>query len=308
MTIDQFWSIVGSVHVAGGGDMKRKCKLIGEELRKLSAEEARSFSDYYEDLFYRAYSYELWDAAALICGGCSDDSFMDFRHTLISMGREIYEKAMSNPDSLAELDLDSESASFEGYQYAVSHACEDVMRGEGKGESESHRQKHPKKPTGTRSKEWELEKRFPKLAAKYDHKDADHLWEKEKWERRNRKLNYTLMEGSRQMERQGSLAELLLDAQIIRDSGWIPPFRIIARILQDREFVEGEQRCFWDAFEWNEGDYWQAVSEVRRLPPQDVVQRRPMLRDKVLQQDIKTPPTDDYRLWVQSLKDRGLET
>src|SRR4051812_16248243 len=109
MTIDQFWSIVGSVHVAAGGDMERKCKLIGEELRKLSAEEARSFDVYYDDLYYRAYSYELWDAASLICGGCGDDSFMDFRHTLISMGREIFENAMSNPDSLAELNLDRES-------------------------------------------------------------------------------------------------------------------------------------------------------------------------------------------------------
>jgi hypothetical protein len=182
MTIDQFWSIVGSVHVAGGGDMKRKCELIGAELRKLTAEEVQSFNNYYDDLYYSAYSWELWDAAELICGGCGDDSFMDFRHTLISMGREIYEKAMSNPDSLAELDLDRESARFEGYQYAVSHACEDVLRREGKEES-GRRQKRPKALAGTRTEEWELEKRFPNLAAKCGHKDADHLFKKEGVER-----------------------------------------------------------------------------------------------------------------------------
>jgi hypothetical protein len=181
MTTDKFWDIIGRVHEAGRGDKKRKCELIGEELRKLSAEDVQAFDDHFTDLCYQAYRWELWDAAFLICGGCGNDSFMDFRYNLISMGREIFEKAMSDPDSLADLDLDRESARFEEYGYAISEAREDVMKREGKGAEGNWRPsgKHPKTPAGTECEEWEMEQRFPRLAAKYGHKDADHLYKKE---------------------------------------------------------------------------------------------------------------------------------
>ncbi|MFD6293827.1 DUF4240 domain-containing protein [Streptomyces sp. NPDC060235] len=41
-------------------------------------------------------------AAYLIGGGCSNDSFMDFRAGLIALGRDWYEKATADPDSLAD--------------------------------------------------------------------------------------------------------------------------------------------------------------------------------------------------------------
>jgi hypothetical protein len=41
----------------------------------------------------------------VIHGGCSDDGFEHFRRWLVSRGRKAYEAALSNPDSLADLDL-----------------------------------------------------------------------------------------------------------------------------------------------------------------------------------------------------------
>ncbi|XIE77187.1 DUF4240 domain-containing protein [Streptomyces sp. SBR177] len=48
------------------------------------------------------YRWDVWAAAYLIGGGCSDDGFMDFRAGLIALGRDWYERAAACPDSLAE--------------------------------------------------------------------------------------------------------------------------------------------------------------------------------------------------------------
>ncbi|WP_345675775.1 DUF4240 domain-containing protein [Yinghuangia aomiensis] len=49
-----------------------------------------------------AYRYDLWAAAFLIEGWWSDDGFMDFRDGLISLGRNWYERALADPDALAD--------------------------------------------------------------------------------------------------------------------------------------------------------------------------------------------------------------
>lgn len=45
------------------------------------------------------YRYDLWAAAYLIGGGCSDDSFTDFRAGLIGQGCDWYEQATTSSDS-----------------------------------------------------------------------------------------------------------------------------------------------------------------------------------------------------------------
>ena len=71
-----------------------------------------------------SYHYNLWDAAHLIVQGCSDDWFEYFRAWLISMGREVYEQALQNPDSLAEPSRrpDIESVFFEEMLYVAMTA------------------------------------------------------------------------------------------------------------------------------------------------------------------------------------------
>ena len=54
----------------------------------------------YRDL---AYKYGLWAAAAILCDGCTDDGFVDFRGWLIAQGREVYMAALKDPDSLTDV-------------------------------------------------------------------------------------------------------------------------------------------------------------------------------------------------------------
>jgi hypothetical protein len=50
-----------------------------------------------------SYRSPLWAAAYVINGGCSDDGFENFRSRLITQGRQVYERTVADPDTLADL-------------------------------------------------------------------------------------------------------------------------------------------------------------------------------------------------------------
>jgi hypothetical protein len=165
MTLDQFWNIVEKVHDASGGDMDKKCELLDTELRHLSLDEVRSFDAHFYECLDRAYSWELWAAAYIIGGGCSDDKFSDFRSTLISMGRQIFERTLADPQSLADMDYDADVADYEGYQYVPARVQRDMSGGQNFPRSRPH----PKDPSGTIWDENKVAELYPKLAEKYDY-------------------------------------------------------------------------------------------------------------------------------------------
>jgi hypothetical protein len=166
MTLDQFWSLVEKVHRASGGDMDKKCELLDTELRRLPLAEVRSFHDYFYECLDRAYTWELWAAAYIIGGGCSNDAFSDFRSTLISMGREIFEGTLADPESLANRDYDADMADYEGYQYVPSKVERDLSGGQ----DFPRTRPHPKEPSGALWDEEEVAQLYPKLVKKYNYR------------------------------------------------------------------------------------------------------------------------------------------
>ena len=165
MTLDQFWNLIEKIHIASGGDMDKKCELLDAELRRLPLDEVRSFHAHFYECQDRAYSWELWAAAYIIGGGCSDDKFSDFRSTLISMGRQTFERALGDPQSLADIDYDADVADYEGYQYVPSQVERDLSGGQDFPRSRPH----PKDPSGTIWDEDKVAELFPKLAEKYEY-------------------------------------------------------------------------------------------------------------------------------------------
>jgi hypothetical protein len=87
--------------------MDRKCEVLKAEIGKLSKNEASDFAVLFDTMMDRAYSHKLWGAAYAIHGGCSDDTFNDFRSSLISRGRACFERAIADPDSLADEEFDA---------------------------------------------------------------------------------------------------------------------------------------------------------------------------------------------------------
>jgi hypothetical protein len=74
-----------------------------------------------------AYTWPLWGAAYLINGGCSDDGFEYFRCWLISRGREIFDAAVAEPDSLASVvDPDDDHHECEALLYVALQTYEEV--------------------------------------------------------------------------------------------------------------------------------------------------------------------------------------
>ena len=101
MTQDKFWKIIEKAN--GITDPSEIVKVVREELEKCTPQELIEYQKHFDTFFDKANQWNIWGAIYLIHGGCGDDSFMDFRYTLISRGKDIYEKAIQEPDSLVTL-------------------------------------------------------------------------------------------------------------------------------------------------------------------------------------------------------------
>lgn len=162
MTISEFWDIIEKIK-----DSKESEEDIKPLLEKLTPEEIISFQEHFDTLFAKAYTWKLWGAAYLIEGGCSDDGFMDFRYGLISKGRDIYEKAIEDPDSLVLIASNEEYISNESFGYVADEVYETLT----KKELPSRDIDGPSEPLG---EEWDFDdvtenqKRLPKLSSKFD--------------------------------------------------------------------------------------------------------------------------------------------
>lgn len=99
-----FWELLAQAREACGQDLSAESDWLQRRLHGMDPEQALRFHHIayrYSDL---ADQYGLWNAASILCRGCGDDGFVDFRGWLIAQGREAYLAALKDPDTLAELD------------------------------------------------------------------------------------------------------------------------------------------------------------------------------------------------------------
>jgi hypothetical protein len=101
MDTDEFWNIVETARSNTTEDLPFHEALV-DLLARRSPQEILRYEERFDALSGAIYRWDVWAAAYLIRGGCSDDSFMDFRAGLIAQGREWYERAAAAPDSLAD--------------------------------------------------------------------------------------------------------------------------------------------------------------------------------------------------------------
>jgi hypothetical protein len=144
------------------GNFDRQARALKKELSKLKPSEVASFHSLYHRQMLRANSYDLWGAAFLLGGGCSEDGFHYFRNWLVSMGKTIFERALRNPETLAEAAFDPsvEDVFFEHFAYIAPDVYEELT-----GEDVPPPEQLAGEPSG---RAWsdgeELRKRFPKIA------------------------------------------------------------------------------------------------------------------------------------------------
>lgn len=173
----EFWKIVESTRREALEQRRRPDqdlmdlheKTLAVALKRLPPGEVAAFDARFTELQYRAYRWDLWNAAYLFDGGCSDDGFIDFRSCLISLGREWYDRILAEPDELAEIigRTDVPYMQSEGFQYVARKVYEELTGSD----IPDPGLPHPGDPVGENTDPEDLElmrKRYPKLTAKLD--------------------------------------------------------------------------------------------------------------------------------------------
>lgn len=161
MREDLFWELIDTVR-SQSLHLDQRPDLLEAKLAALEKSAIEEFQVRYEEQLLLANRWDLWGAAYLMNGGCSDDGFKYFRDWLISEGRSTFYAALESPDSLAAL-AKQELFELELFGYAASRAYE----AKGGGELERSFEVELAQPKGTQWREQDLPKLLPKLAAKY---------------------------------------------------------------------------------------------------------------------------------------------
>ena len=91
---EKFWDIIE----------KSDCgKELADQIGSFTDDELIGFNYWWDYFSHKLYRQDLWAAAYIVRGGCSDDSFDYFRSWLITQGRKTVYNALENADSLCEV-------------------------------------------------------------------------------------------------------------------------------------------------------------------------------------------------------------
>ncbi|EST23497.1 DUF4240 domain-containing protein [Streptomyces roseochromogenus] len=125
----EFWELIDAARESAEGDPEEQADVLVDRLLQMDPELVLDFARHFEARYNRAYRWDLWGAAWVLLDGASDDAFDFFRCWLIGQGREVYEGAVHEPDSLAELlgEFDEEiDGDGEELGYAADEAYEQL--------------------------------------------------------------------------------------------------------------------------------------------------------------------------------------
>lgn len=102
MDSDGFWHLIDNAREQADENAEAVAEKAADLLAAMPAEEIVSAQQRLWDQLALSYTAPLWAAAYIINGGCSDDGFEYFRGWLITQGRETFQRALADPDSLAD--------------------------------------------------------------------------------------------------------------------------------------------------------------------------------------------------------------
>lgn len=111
----KFWEIIEK--------SEKGTKLPGL-LSALSDDELIGFNYWWTYFANKLYRQDLWAAAYIVRGGCSDDSFEYFRYWLITQGRKIVYDALADADSLCDVFKPEEEPENEEANYTIIEEIE----------------------------------------------------------------------------------------------------------------------------------------------------------------------------------------
>ena len=99
----RFWNLIEQSRHNAKHDPELQLNQLEALLVALTEAEFIAFYDIFNRLYSQSYNGNLWGAAYVILGGCSDDGFDYFRAWLIAQGKDTFYNALENPDSLIKV-------------------------------------------------------------------------------------------------------------------------------------------------------------------------------------------------------------
>ncbi|WP_067141248.1 DUF4240 domain-containing protein [Oceanivirga salmonicida] len=109
---DTFWNII-ELSLENTENIDEQKEFLISELGKMSIQETLGFKLRLNDLTNNIHTSQMWCAAYLMNGGCSDDGFDYFKNWVVSKGKDTYYRAKENPDSLSECFNQENEGEFE---------------------------------------------------------------------------------------------------------------------------------------------------------------------------------------------------
>jgi hypothetical protein len=162
MDVERFWQLMEQADTP---------RALHGLLAALPEAELVAFERLHGEAVDRAYDWGVWGAAYVIHGGCGDDTFMDFRAYLMSRGRAIYEAALADPDSLADVEIEDDDGDHGSWEEWSSPTMMVVHARTGAYEFAGPLGPAARTPQDPRGEDWDeedLPKRFPRLCARYE--------------------------------------------------------------------------------------------------------------------------------------------
>jgi hypothetical protein len=162
----EFWALIDRARRDSVDDPEDLDNVLFRSLLKEPPERVQGFHEVLYSKLSAAYRWDLWGAAYLINGGCSDDGFEYFRAWLISRGQSAYDAAIENPDSLADIASPDDVCEYEAVCYVAWKAYKQITGAP----MEPRPRKQSRRPSGENwdfdDKE-EMATRFPRLSVMF---------------------------------------------------------------------------------------------------------------------------------------------
>ncbi len=174
MTLDGFWE---HIQKCKRKDPEAHAERLEARLSKLKPDDILDFGHWWHRMMCEAYNRNLWGAAYLINGGCSNDGFEYFCRWLILRGRDVFQAAVTDPDTLAALRVEPDEAECECYPTLVAWFAATKTKENDAGYdayNAAEQARHPgRRPYPDLGDGWdfdddaEMRKRLPRLSALY---------------------------------------------------------------------------------------------------------------------------------------------
>lgn len=173
MNEDLFWRLIEEAKAEGGGDCDAFSESLTAKLQALAPQDILAFDGVMDQLLLRSYRWDLWGAAYLINGGASDDGFDYWRGWLMAQGRAVFENALRDPDSLADV-IEGSELECEDILYVAGRAYEAKTGGAMPDRPNVFEAAGTSDPAGEHwTDDEDLERRLPRLAARVDALEDD---------------------------------------------------------------------------------------------------------------------------------------